>query len=119
MHNDGTQAMSGQQATSLPQIQIRPLQPGEDATAFRTLNEEWIARYFTLEPKDREILGDPEGKILRRGGHILMVLLGHQAVGCGALIPMGGGVYELSKIAVSPRKGGVGVRHRFFVGGFG
>ena len=44
MHNDGTQIMSEQQGASLPQIQIRPLQPGEDATAFRTLNEEWISQ---------------------------------------------------------------------------
>ncbi len=47
---------------------------GEDATAFRTLNEEWITRYFTLEKMDRETLGDPEGKILKNGGHILMAL---------------------------------------------
>jgi putative acetyltransferase len=82
MHNDGMQVMREQQSASLPQIEIRPLQAGEDATAFRTLNEEWISRYFTLEKKDREILGDPKGKILQHGGHILMAWLGHQAVGC-------------------------------------
>jgi putative acetyltransferase len=115
MHNDVTQAMSEQQAPSLPQIQIRLLQPGEDATAFRTLNEEWIARYFTLEPKDREILGDPEGKILNHGGRILMVWLGEQAVGCVALIPMGDGVYELSKMAVSPELRGLGIGRRLLL----
>ena len=62
---------------------------GEDATAFRTLNEEWITRYFTLEKMDRETLGDPENKILQQGGHIFMVYLSHQAVGCVALIPIG------------------------------
>src|SRR5277367_3078471 len=112
MQNDGTQVMSEQPAASLPQIEIRPLQAGEDATAFRTLNEEWITRYFTLEDKDREILGDPEGKILKHGGHILMVWLGHQAVGCVALIPMGDGVYELSKMAVSPELRGLGIGRR-------
>jgi hypothetical protein len=29
---------------SSPKIEIRALLPGDDATAFRTLNEEWIAR---------------------------------------------------------------------------
>ena len=115
MHNDGTQAMSEEQAASLPQVEIRPLQAGEDATAFRTLNEEWISRYFTLEKKDREILGDPEGKILNHGGHILMVWLGPQAVGCVALIPMGDGVYELSKMAVSPEMRGLGIGRRLLL----
>ena len=115
MHDDGMQVSSDQPAARLPQIEIRPLQAGEDATAFRTLNEEWISRYFTLEPKDREILGDPEGKILVHGGHILIAWLGHQAVGCVALIPMGGGVYELSKMAVSPEMRGLGIGRRLLL----
>src|SRR6201997_5562057 len=97
MQNDGTQVMSEQPVARLPQIGIRLLQAGEDATAFRTLNEEWIARYFTLEAKDREILGDPEGKILKHGGHILVAWLGPQAIGCVALIPMGDGGDGVSK----------------------
>jgi putative acetyltransferase len=109
MHNDGAQVLSEERAAGLPQIEIRPLRAGEDATAFRTLNEEWISRFFTLEAKDREILGDPEGKILKHGGHILMAWLGDQAIGCVALIPMGGGVYELSKMAVSPGMRGLGI----------
>ena len=52
------------------------LRSGEDATAFRTLNEEWITRYFTLEKMDRETLGDPESKILKKGGYIFMAYLG-------------------------------------------
>jgi GNAT superfamily N-acetyltransferase len=115
MHNDGMQVMSEQPAANLPQIEIRPLRAGEDATAFRTLNEEWISRYFTLEAKDREVLGDPEGNILKHGGHILMVWLSHQAVGCVALIPMGGGVYELSKMAVSPEMRGLGIGRRLLL----
>jgi GNAT superfamily N-acetyltransferase len=109
MHNDGAQVLSEERAASLPHIEIRPLRAGEDATAFRTLNEEWISRYFTLEAKDREILGDPEGRILKHGGHILMAWLGDQAIGCVALIPMGDGVYELSKMAVSPEMRGLGI----------
>lgn len=115
MHSDGTRVMSEERAASLPQIEIRPLRAGEDATAFRTLNEEWISRYFTLEKKDREILGDPEGKILKHGGHILMACLGAQAVGCVALIPMGDGVYELSKMAVSPEMRGLGIGRRMLL----
>ena len=99
-------------AAKLAQIEIRPFQVGEDAAAFRSLNEEWITRYFTLEKKDRETLSDPENMILGKGGHIFMVYLSHQAVGCVALIPMGGGVYELSKMAVSPELRGLGIGRR-------
>jgi putative acetyltransferase len=95
-----------------PEIEIRSLQPGDDATAFRTLNEEWISRYFTLEKKDREVLNDPENTILRKGGYIFMVYMGHDAVGCVALIPMGNHSYELSKMAVSPHVRGLGIGRR-------
>ena len=106
------QTSGGERGTGLPEIEIRSLKAGEDTTAFRTLNEEWITRYFTLEKMDRETLGDPESKILRKGGHIFMVYLGHQAVGCVALIPLGQGVYELSKMAVSPELRGLGIGRR-------
>ncbi|HET6218254.1 MAG TPA: GNAT family N-acetyltransferase, partial [Acidobacteriaceae bacterium] len=112
MHNDGTQVMSDEHAVNPPQIEIQPLKSGEDATAFRTLNEEWITRYFTLEKMDRETLSDPESKILKKGGCILMAYLGQQAIGCVALIPMGNGVYELSKMAVSPPMRGLGIGRR-------
>jgi putative acetyltransferase len=93
-------------------IEIGPLKSDEDATAFRTLNEEWITRYFTLEKADRETLGDPESKILQKGGRIFMVHAGQEAVGCVALIPVGDGVYELSKMAVSPQLRGQGIGRR-------
>lgn len=102
---------SGMNST-LSAIEIRALTPGDDATAFRTLNEEWITQYFTLEPKDREILTDPVNSILRIGGHIFMAYAGGEAVGCVALIPMKDGVYELSKMAVSPHLRGRGIGRR-------
>ena len=95
-----------------PAIEIRSLAPGDDATAFRTLNEEWITRYFTLEAKDRETLNDPLNSILLKGGHIFMAYAGAEAVGCVALIPMRDGIYELSKMAVSPSLRGRGLGRR-------
>jgi putative acetyltransferase len=90
-------------------ITIRAAEPGDDLTAFRELNEEWITKLFTLEEKDREVLKDPAGKILDKGGRIFMAWLGDVEVGCVALISMGDGVYELSKMAVSPRVQGMGI----------
>jgi N-acetylglutamate synthase-like GNAT family acetyltransferase len=101
--------------TSAPTIEIRALLPGDDATAFRTLNEEWIARYFSLEARDIETLGDPETTILRKGGSIFMVYADSLPVGCAALIPLGQGVYELSKMAVSPQLRGRGLGRRLLL----
>ena len=104
-------------APSLPKLSIRELRPGDDATAFRSLNEEWISLYFVLEPKDREQLEHPE-ILLNRGAHIYIAQSSsaqsspaqtREDIGCVALIPMGNGVYELSKMAVAPHARGLGI----------
>jgi putative acetyltransferase len=90
-------------------VMFKTIARGEDYTAFRTLNEEWITRFFALEPKDLEILGNPETHILDKGGVVIFGCKDREPVACVALIPMGGGVYELSKMAVSPHLRGQGV----------
>jgi GNAT superfamily N-acetyltransferase len=109
MHGNGMETSSGGQVAGFAKVEIRSLNRGEDSTAFRLLNEEWITRYFTLKPMDRATLGDPDGKILSKGGHIYIAYLGQQAVGCVALIPMHNGVYELSKMAVTSEMRGLGI----------
>ena len=102
--------MQTTEATSkIPTITFRALAAGDDTTVFRTLNEEWITRFFTLEAKDRETLGDPERTILAKGGAIFLALVEGEAVGCVALIPMEDGIYELSKMAVAPQQRGLGI----------
>ena len=79
------------------------------AEAFRLLNEAWISRYFTLEAKDREVLNDPQGKIIAPGGRIFMALKDGAAVGCAALIRMPDGGYEVAKMTVSEDLRGSGL----------
>jgi ribosomal protein S18 acetylase RimI-like enzyme len=79
------------------------------ADAFKTLNEAWISRYFAIEPKDREVLGDPQGKIVEAGGRIFMALRDGEAVGCVALIPMEDGGYEVAKMTVAETLRGSGL----------
>ncbi|NHC44566.1 GNAT family N-acetyltransferase [Motilibacter aurantiacus] len=94
------------------EISTRPLQTEADAAAFRSLNEEWISRYFTIEPEDRRQLDDPFGVIVEPGGEVLVAELDGEVVGCVALRPAGDGVYELSKMAVAPARRGRGIgRH--------
>ena len=89
-------------------ITFRLFQQG-DADAFRELNEAWIARYFRVEEPDRIQLGDPEGKILRAGGQIVMGVAGEERIGCCALIFLRPGVFEVAKMAVSEGYRGHGV----------
>jgi len=81
----------------------------EHAGAFKALNEAWISKHFTLEAKDREMLDDPEGKIIARGGKIFMAVDGGRAVGCAALIAMADGGYEVAKMTVSEDLRGSGL----------
>jgi len=82
------------------------------AEAWRTLNEAWIRRWFTVEAKDREVLDDPQGAILARGGRIFMVERDGEAVGCAALIPLSDGGYELAKMTISESARGTGLGRR-------
>ena len=77
--------------------------------AFKALNEAWISKYFTLEAKDREVLDDPQGKIIALGGRVFMALQDGQAVGCAALLKMADGGYEVAKMTVSETLRGSGL----------
>ena len=107
MHQETTTAAQQQTAD----LVLRPYQ-ASDAEAFRLLNQEWIERFFRLEEKDRRTLGDPEGEILRKGGHIFIAQTGQQTVACVALLRYDDAQYELSKMAVSPEMRGQGVGRR-------
>ena len=109
MSGSDNETIHQERESALPAIELRPLQTPEDAAAFRTLNEEWITRYFALEPKDIATLNDPETTIIRKGGCVFMACADGAPVGCAALIPMGDGVYEMSKMAVSPAMRGLGI----------
>jgi putative acetyltransferase len=93
------------------EIAIRPFRTG-DGEAFRVLNEAWIEKHFGLEAKDRQTLGNPEGTILAKGGHIFMAVDGETAVGCCALLLMRPGVYEVGKMTVSENYRGRGLGRR-------
>jgi len=82
------------------ELEIREFENG-DERAFRELNEEWITRYFALEPKDVASLADPQAGILDRAGRIFLAIRKGQPVGCCALLAMGPGEFEVAKMAVT------------------
>ena len=99
---------SEQHTASAAKVRIREFKRG-DEMCFRTLNEEWITRYFRVEPKDEEVLADPQGKILDAGGKILFAVLGERRVGCCALIRTGDREFEVAKMAVTSAHQGEGI----------
>jgi ribosomal protein S18 acetylase RimI-like enzyme len=80
----------------------------EFRAAFADLNREWIERYFTLEPADREILGDPERKVIEVGGQVFFVTEGGEILGTCAMLRHSADEYEIAKMAVAPKARGRG-----------
>ena len=91
------------------------IRPYTDALAphFQAINAAWIRAMFVLEPHDEEVLADPRGHIIDRGGVILFTEHPeHGVIGTGALMPTAPGCYELTKMGVrdTARGSGAGAR---------
>jgi putative acetyltransferase len=70
---------------------------------FKTLNVEWISKYFKIEPEDIRVLDFPEENILNTGGAIFFAVVNGETAGCcGLLSEENGAVLELVKMAVKP-----------------
>ena len=76
------------------------------AAAFKELNIEWLKHFFVVEPHDEEVLGDPQKYIIEPGGNIFFVKNANKIVATVALMKMEDGVFELTKMAVSPEARG-------------
>ncbi len=72
---------------------------------FKTLNTEWLEKYFAVEPEDEKILNNPE-KIVDGGGEIFFASLNGNIVGTCAVIKISGNEYELAKMAVTEKARG-------------
>ena len=82
----------------------------EHAAAWCALNEDWLAEGgYSLEAKDKAVLGDPEGSVLSKGGAIFMAERAGEAVGCCSVMRMADGGYEVGKMAVTPAAVGLGI----------
>jgi putative acetyltransferase len=69
---------------------------------FKSLNEEWLIKYFVIEPIDEYVLSNPN-KIIEEGGQIIYATSGDKVVGCVALKHHGNKIYELTKMAVTKK----------------
>ncbi len=82
-------------------IEIIPFQK-KYAHDFKDLNIAWLEKYFWVEPHDEEVLGKPQQYILDPGGNIFFVKEGDAIIGTVALMKIAEGIFELTKMAITP-----------------
>ncbi len=73
---------------------------------FKNLNLAWLEKYFFVEPHDEEVLGDPDKYIIQPGGNIFFVKDKEDIIGTVALMKVEEGIYELTKMAITPEHQG-------------
>ncbi len=88
--------------TTLQNTSIIPFDP-KYAQDFANLNIEWLEKYFVVEPLDVELLQNCEETIINKGGYIFFAKVGDEIAGTFSLIKADDDVYELGKMAVSPK----------------
>jgi len=89
----------------LGEVQIVEYAP-QYAEHFKTLNIEWLEKYFYVEDYDNEVLSNPQKYIIDKGGSIYFALLAGEVVGTCALMQPKPGAYELTKMAVTSKAQG-------------
>lgn len=76
---------------------------------FKRLNLEWLDKYNLTEPHDLEILNDPQGTVIARGGCIFLAMEGEKVIGTAGLWKENEDEYELVKMFVDPAYRGQGI----------
>ena len=79
------------------------------AGPFRALNLAWIRQHWEPEAADFKVLDAPRESIIDHGGYIAIAVRDEDVIGTCALIRMGGGSYELAKMAVREDCKGLGL----------
>ena len=92
-------------------VQIIPFST-ELKEEIKTLNFEWLNKYFRVEPKDEIVLSDPQGEIIDKGGMIFYAQYNGKIVGTASLIKMDTNTFELSKMAVTDGVQGLGIGNK-------
>ena len=68
-----------------------------DSEKFKSLNLEWLNRYFKVEPIDELVLNNPKREIIDKGGFIFMIEKNSDIIGTFAFIKKSENIYEFRK----------------------
>lgn len=74
--------------------------------SIKTLNVEWLEKYFYVEPNDVIQLSNPQTQILDKGGFIYYARRNNEIVGTASLLYETDDIYELGKMAVTEKAQG-------------
>ena len=74
--------------------------------AIKTLNYEWLEKYFRVEKNDVISLSNPKEEIIDKGGFIFYAKLNDEIVGTASLLKKSETIFELGKMAVSEKAQG-------------
>ncbi len=72
----------------------------------KTLNYEWLEKYFRVEKSDVISLSNPREEIIDKGGFIFYAKLNDEIVGTASLLKKSNTIFELGKMAVSEKAQG-------------
>ena len=75
----------------------------------KSLNYEWLQKYFCVEPGDVEQLSDPQRYIIDKGGYIYFAKYKEEVIATFSLMKTGNNEFELAKMAVTEKYKGHGI----------
>ena len=75
----------------------------------KTLNLEWLNKYFKVEPNDQIALSNPQVEIIDKGGYIFYAKYNNQIIGTVSLLKIDAITFELSKMAITEKIQGLGI----------
>lgn len=78
----------------------------EQSELIKTLNYEWLEKYFHIEKGDVISLSNPKEYIIDKGGFIFYARLNDEIVGTSSLLKKTESVFELGKMAVTEKAQG-------------
>lgn len=78
----------------------------------KTLNIEWLQKFFRVEEKDEIVLSNPQEEIIDKGGLIFYAKYNEEIIGTVSLMKVDENTFELSKMAVSGKIQGLGIGNK-------
>jgi len=92
-------------------VEIIPFSP-DLKEPIKTLNIEWLQKYFKVEKKDELTLSNPQEEIIDKGGMIFYARYNDEILGTASLMKVNDVTFELSKMAVSDKAQGLGIGNK-------
>lgn len=91
----------------MTKLEICPYSPSLQPL-FKSLNEEWLKKFFVVEAYDAALLENCESEIIAKGGSIFFGKLNGVVIGTYAILAPVDGCVELGKMAVTAAHQGKG-----------